>query len=321
MTVAVEGTAPQLQSPDIMAEQEQKKSPVTIAQLKELSSYFSELIDTIPAKVYFSQNSDVIENIEVNKRAVFEDSNLSNKAKNKRIKLDPTQYQKVSDVANAFHEKKKTENKMGELKKKLAKRIKELRAARGANEPEKKNRKRSASESSVNGSVTSNGKSDSPSTKIPKIYNKEGNLVFSKFDFASHVDLAAEKALEKSKEKKPSLKGLLSKAKKEDDKITRLEQTNQTAATKLKEKKMWQSALEKAEGNKVKDNPKLLEKALSVRKKLKVKHAKAWEERKNNVESRMKKKQERRRKNLDDRKQKKQSKKLKFLKKKGRIPD
>ena len=113
----------------------------------------------------------------------------------------------------------------------------------------------------------------------------------------------------------------MSKAKKEDDKITRLEQTNQTAATKLKEKKMWQSALEKAEGNKVKDNPKLLEKALSVRKKLKVKHAKAWEERKNNVESRMKKKQERRRKNLDDRKQKKQSKKLKFLKKKGRIPD
>lgn len=178
MTVAVEGTAPQLQSPDIMAEQEQKKSPVTIAQLKELSSYFSELIDTIPAKVYFSQNSDVIENIEVNKRAVFEDSNLSNKAKNKRIKLDPTQYQKVSDVANAFHEKKKAENKMGELKKKLAKRIKELRAARGANEPEKKNRKRSASESSVNGSVTSNGKSDSPSTKIPKIYNKEGNVYY-----------------------------------------------------------------------------------------------------------------------------------------------
>lgn len=172
MTVATEGKAPELQSPDIMVE-EKKKSNVMFSQLKELSSYFSQLIDTIPAKVYFAQNSDVIENIEVNKRAVFEDSNLSNKAKNKRIKLDPTQYQKVSDVANAFHEKKKTDNKMGELKKKLAKRIKELRSARGANEPEKKNRKRSASESSLNGSVNANDET-SPSKKMPKIYNKEG---------------------------------------------------------------------------------------------------------------------------------------------------
>lgn len=175
MTVAAVVKAPQLQSPSIMAEEPKMKSNIMIDQLKELSSYFRELIDTIPAKVYFSQNSDVIENIEVNKRAVFEDSNLSNKAKNKRIKLDPTQYQKVSDVANAFHEKKKTDNKMGELRKKLAKRIKELRAARGADEPEKKNRKRSASESSLNGSVKANGESDSPSKKMPKIYNKEGN--------------------------------------------------------------------------------------------------------------------------------------------------
>lgn len=128
--------------------------------------------------------------------------------------------------------------------------------------------------------------------------------------------------LEKSKEKKPSLKGLLSKAKKVDDKIAHLEQSNQAAAaTKLKEKKMWQSALEKAEGNKVKDNPKLLEKALNKQKKLKVKHAKAWKERTQNVENRMKKRQDRRMRNIDERKQQKHSKKLKFLKKKGRIPD
>ena len=143
----------------------------SLDELKQLSSYFSQLIDTIPAKVYFSQNSDVLENIEVNKRAVFEDSNLSNKAKNKRIKLDPTVYQKVSDVANAFHEKKKTEGKMGELRKKLAKRLKEFRAARGALEPNKKAKKRTASESSLN--VTDKVEGDA--APVPKIYNKEGN--------------------------------------------------------------------------------------------------------------------------------------------------
>ena len=45
-------------------------------QLRKLSQYFSGMIDTIPAKVYYTKNEDVFEDIEVNKRAIFEDSNL-----------------------------------------------------------------------------------------------------------------------------------------------------------------------------------------------------------------------------------------------------
>lgn len=146
-----------------------------------------------------------------------------------------------------------------------------------------------------------------------------GNLVFSKFDFASHVDLAAEKVLEKSKEKKPTLKGLLVKAKKADQKIAKVEKNDATAAIKMKEKKMWQNALEKAEGNKVKDNTKLLEKAVNKKKKQKVKSSKEWADRNKAVESRKEKKQVRRTRNLDDRKQKKKNNKVKLLKKKGRI--
>ena len=143
--------------------------------------------------------------------------------------------------------------------------------------------------------------------------------MFSKFDFASHVDLAAEQAIEKSKEKKKSLKGLLTKAKRQDDKIAKLEKVDDEAASKLKEKKMWKSALEKAEGNKVKDNTKLLEKAVKQKNKTRVKHAKEWAERKQTVENHLAKKQHKRQKNLDERKQKKKDKKTKLLKKKGRI--
>lgn len=168
-------------------QQQQDSNSSSLEELKQLSSYFSRLIDTIPAKVYFSQNSDVLENIEVNKRAIFEDSNLSNKAKNKRIKLDPTTYQKVSDVANAFHEKKKTEGKMGELRKKLAKRIKEFRSARGAGEPKaKKGKKRTASESSLNGTNENGDESESDRT-MPKIYNKEGKRKRNQLNIDTNV--------------------------------------------------------------------------------------------------------------------------------------
>ena len=53
----------------------------TMDQLRKLSQYFSGMIDTIPAKVYYTKNEDVFEDIEVNKRAIFEDSNLSKKQK------------------------------------------------------------------------------------------------------------------------------------------------------------------------------------------------------------------------------------------------
>lgn len=111
------------------------------------------------------------------------------------------------------------------------------------------------------------------------------------------------------------------KAKKEDDKMTKLQKTDAEAASKMKEKKMWKSALEKCDGNKVRDNPKLLEKSVKQKGKLKVKHAKAWAERKKTVENRMQRKQDKRQRNLDDRKQAKKDKKMKLLKKKGRILD
>lgn len=109
------------------------------------------------------------------------------------------------------------------------------------------------------------------------------------------------------------------KVKKDEKKIAQLETTNVDAANRLKEKKLWKSALEKCEGNKVRDDPKLIEKTMKRKKKLKSKRASAWADRKKNVEKRIQHKQEKREKHIKERKQMKKDKKTKLLKKKGRI--
>lgn len=322
--------SPDLCNSDRSAKQNGNRLQVSVEEIKSLSTFFSTLIDTIPAKIYFSKNEDILEKIEFNKQIKFDDSSLSKRSKNKRIKLDPSSQQRISDIATAFYDKKKNESKVNELRKKLQKRIRELREARGVNGD-------AASVSSKSDcSVLSSQSNEPSSSKGPKIFNKEGkllnsiitltnlsiagNLVFSKFDFASQVDVAAENEMQKKKEKKKdSLKGLLMKAKKEENKLARLEATNVPAANRMKEKLLWKSALEKAEGNKVKDSSKLLEKTLKKKMKQKKKSAKAWSERTAGVEKRKERKQEKRARHLDERKQAKKEKKRKLLRKKGRI--
>ena len=160
----------------------QEEDKNTMDQLRKLSQFFSGMIDTIPAKVYYTKNEDILEDIEVNKRAIFEDSNLSKKAKNKRIKLDPNSQKKVSDIATAFCDKKKNDGKMKELKKKLAKRIKELRVARGANDKPKKLEITSTAEK--DNKDVDNDKNLKTSKKVPKIFDKSGKykLVYKSYD-------------------------------------------------------------------------------------------------------------------------------------------
>lgn len=130
------------------------------------------------------------------------------------------------------------------------------------------------------------------------------------------MDLSAEKEIEKDKTKnKSSLKGLLTKTKREEEKLTKLEEVDAAAASKIKEKKMWKSILERSEGNKVRDDPKLIEKTLNKKKKLKLKRKKAWDEHIEKQEKQKQFRQEKRQRNIDDRKRKRKEKKLKQAKK------
>lgn len=103
------------------------------------------------------------------------------------------------------------------------------------------------------------------------------------------------------------------------NKLKKLEQTNSEAAHRIKEKEIWRNALQKAEGNKVLNDPKLLERKIKRKMKEKVKSAKTWKERNESVEHRKNKRQEKREININKRKEAKKGKKMKLLKKKGRI--
>ncbi|OTF78170.1 hypothetical protein BLA29_013900, partial [Euroglyphus maynei] len=104
---------------------------ISLDKVKELNDYFKDLINQIPAKIFFNKNEQILQTIENAKRKKFaNNSDLSDKSKHKRIKLDPSNQQRVSDVAQEFVQQKECDGKINQLRKKLAKRIKELRDKR-----------------------------------------------------------------------------------------------------------------------------------------------------------------------------------------------
>jgi hypothetical protein len=170
-----------------------------------------------------------------------------------------------------------------------------------------------------------NGSAVSKSANKP-ILNKNGEVVFSKFDFTA--DKASAKAHgKKNKDDKVSpssakpkdYKKLLKQLQEKREKIEELKQTEPEKAKEIEAKSKWKSALEKAQGIKPKDDVNMLKKSIKRLEKQKEKARKGWDERKKEVEERMSKQQEKRAKNLEKKKEKAKEKKIKRLKKKGRI--
>ncbi|XP_054733716.1 surfeit locus protein 6 homolog [Anastrepha obliqua] len=149
---------------------------------------------------------------------------------------------------------------------------------------------------------------------IPKpVFNEEGKIVFSKFDFASHPGAKVKKSHQNPRE-------ILKKIKQTDKKINELkEQGEVEKAAEIKTEIAWKKAFDKIEGKKVKDDPMLLYKAIKKRKTEKKKSKKEWVERKQKVESGIDQRQKKRQENINKRINDKKTKKLKTLAKKGRV--
>ncbi|XP_970642.2 surfeit locus protein 6 homolog isoform X2 [Tribolium castaneum] len=145
------------------------------------------------------------------------------------------------------------------------------------------------------------------------VFNSEGKMVFSKFDFSN---LGTKK--EKKQEKDP--KKLLQKLEKQKEKIEELQETGDIEkVVEIKEKEAWKNALAKAQGEKVKDDPILLKKTVQRQEQKKRSSKKKWEKRMENVEKGKKERQEKRSENIEKRKQEKKKKKMKKAVKKGKI--
>lgn len=153
------------------------------------------------------------------------------------------------------------------------------------------------------------------SASLKPIFNKEGQVVFSKFDFTD----SNKKRKHKSELIGKDYKRLLEKIEKRNEKINKTKNKDEVAGRMLQDKYKWKSAFDKAEGEKVKDNPELLKKALKRREKKKEKSKNKWADRETTVKKNQDARQEKRKMNIQARKQTKKDNKLKKAKKKGRI--
>ncbi|XP_076653615.1 surfeit locus protein 6 [Halictus rubicundus] len=159
-------------------------------------------------------------------------------------------------------------------------------------------------------------KEDGEVPKIPRpkpVFNSEGKMVFSKFDFS---EIGTKKKPPKNA-KDP--KKILLQLKQKKEKLKEMEQSGETEkAQDMKEKQAWNAVLAKASGEKVKDDPDLLKRTIN-RKEQKKKHsAKKWESRLENVQKGIRERQEKRQENIMKRKKDKKLNKLKKAAKKGR---
>lgn len=147
-----------------------------------------------------------------------------------------------------------------------------------------------------------------------KIYNKEGKLFFSK------VEIEGEEKKKKKKGLDTNPLNNLQKLKKQKSKIKDLIESGDKVQAKVEKHKMlWQSAFNKTEGIKVKDNEEILKKTIKNRKNLKKKSKEKWVDRKKKVDEKQSEHYKKREQNLEKRKTDNQKTKKKKAYKKGRV--
>ncbi|KAF7997183.1 hypothetical protein HCN44_005460 [Aphidius gifuensis] len=151
-------------------------------------------------------------------------------------------------------------------------------------------------------------------TRSKPVFNSEGHMVFSKFDFS---EIGTKKKQQKNgKDPKKALEALQEKK----EKIKSLVAAGETEkAQVLKEKDAWKSVLAKSSGEKVKDDTELLKKSIKREEQKKKGSAKKWENRLNATEKAIQERQQKRQDNIMKRKKDKKTNKLKKSAKKGRI--
>jgi len=154
-----------------------------------------------------------------------------------------------------------------------------------------------------------------PAAPTKPVYNKEGKLVFTKFDFSETPSESKNETGGGGK----NFKKLLEKVKADKAHIKDLKSTDLEKGHQVEEKAAWQKALARAEGQKVRDDPELLKKSIKKQEKKKQKSTKDWDERNEKVEKKAKERQEKRQRNIKTKKDKRGDAKLKKMKKKGHI--
>lgn len=220
-------------------------------------------------------------------------------------------YEDLRERLEILRNVKKLDHKQKLLKKNLKNRIKKK---------EKKDDRLSrklvkVEKQAANLTTIKNENGDAPKVPKPKpVFNSEGKMVFSKFDFS---EIGMKKKLVKT-DREP--KKILQQLQQKKQKLKEMEQSGEKEkAQEIKEKEAWKSVLAKVSGEKVKDDPDLLKKTIKKQEQKKKQSAKMWDTRMDKVKKSLQERQEKRHENIMKRKKEKKLNKLKKSAKKGRV--
>ncbi|KAI9184087.1 Structural maintenance of chromosomes protein 5 [Blastocladiella emersonii ATCC 22665] len=136
----------------------------------------------------------------------------------------------------------------------------------------------------------------------------EENISFGKVDFGE----------EKAKKKGPANKDVraqLAKVEKEKERIAELAELNPEKAKAVQEKQAWRKAMLQAAGEKVKDDVKLLKKAVKRKEKAKEKRTQEWGDRKRTADEDLQSRIKKRNDNINKRNEERKAKKMASKKK------
>jgi hypothetical protein len=271
-------------------------------QLMNDNAFFKKMVELIPS-CYSLTETDVPTKIHPGSTAGKKCSRLLQQSLDKQDVLRESLHKKLEElkakrtkpgaIADSIEKKR--------LKRKLSKQ--KLRQRRKAEKQKAGDLVKSAVE----------GKAKKSLVKTKPIFNSEGKMVFSKFDFSDGTRRKDSQKADVPTGK--NYKALLEQAKKKQEKLAVLEKTDIALAKELSHKELWKAALSKAEGVKVRDNPELLKKALKKKQKQKEQSHRKWAAREENLSRQMKDRQDKRTKNIMKKKESRISKKMKRSKK------
>ncbi|ORX58493.1 SURF6-domain-containing protein [Piromyces finnis] len=122
----------------------------------------------------------------------------------------------------------------------------------------------------------------------------EENVSFGKIVFN-------EELVQKKKKGPTDTLGRLKQVEANKEKLEKLKSVDKEKAEALEEKIQWNKAMKLVEGEKIKDDPKLLKKTLKREQKLKERSTKKWNDRQKTVARQMKEKQKKREENIKNR--------------------
>ncbi|CAL8092646.1 unnamed protein product [Orchesella dallaii] len=232
-------------------------------------------------------------------------------------------HRKIAELAQKPNEEKR--------EKKQKKKLKRAKEAQEKSNKGKKLISQTAAAAGGTGTEDTTVKQESSSEKTPlkkkPVVKSNGEIVYSKFDFISNevrngVTTSAATLSGKNKKAKGNLTAeeLLKKAEKHESQISKLAtQGKKSEAVSLAESQKWDTALKRAEGHKVRDDPHLLKKSIKKQEKLKQLTKKKWKERVERVEQQKEERQQKRQSNIESRRDDKKKRVKKLLRKRGRI--